>query len=59
MKKYVAGFVGLLPLSAMAAVPTEITDALAAAKTDAATVATSVLLIVYAIAVIKYLRAAK
>lgn len=45
--------------SAFAAVPTEVTDALATSKTDVATIATAVLLIVFTIATFAYMKRAK
>lgn len=49
------GFSGSL----LAAVPAEVTTALADAKTDAITIATAVLLIVFAVVAFKYMKSAK
>lgn len=49
MKRLAVGSVSFLPVAAMAAVPTEVTDALTAAEADVATVAGGVLLVVVAI----------
>lgn len=60
MKKFSYMFapVGLLAFEAMAAVPADVTTALTDAKTDATTVAGLALVIVIAIAAIKYMRRA-
>jgi hypothetical protein len=47
------------PAAVFAAVPTEVTTALTDGKADAITIATGVLLIVFAIAVFRWMRAAK
>ncbi len=57
MKKLLA-VVLLAPLSAFAAVPTEVTTALSGAATDGATVGAAVLVAIVGIAVFKYMRRA-
>jgi hypothetical protein len=57
MLKKVAGvLVGVAPVAAFAAVPTEVTSALADGKADALTVAGLGLVIIIAIAAFKYMR---
>lgn len=56
LKKIGAVVVSIAPLSAMAAVPTEVTTALTDAKTDALAVAGLSLVIIIAIAAFKYMR---
>lgn len=59
MLKKIAGVtVALAPMSAFAAVPTEVTTALTDAKTDALAVAALALIIVIAIAAFKYMKRA-
>lgn len=60
MKKvsYLLAPLGLFASQAMAAVPADVTTALTDAKTDATTVAGLALVIVIAIAAIKYMRRA-
>jgi hypothetical protein len=57
--KYVSAALALAPLSAFAAVPADVTTALADGKTDTAAIALGVLLIVFGIAVFRWMRSAK
>lgn len=57
-KKIGSAVVALAPLSAFAAVPTEVTTALGDAKTDSAAVAGLALVVIIAIAAFKYMRRA-
>lgn len=59
MKKVAALAVSALPLSAFAAVPAAITTQLSDGLTDTAAIALGVTLIVFGIAVWKWLRSAK
>lgn len=56
LKKIGSAVVALAPLSAFAAVPTEVSTALTDAKADALTVAGLALVVVIAIASFKYMR---
>lgn len=56
LKKIGSAVVALAPLSAFAAVPTEVSTALTDAKADALTVAGLALVIVIAIAAFKYMK---
>jgi hypothetical protein len=53
-----ASFLALAAIPAFAAVPTEVTDALADAQTDGVAVAGLVLVVIIAIAAFKYIRKA-
>lgn len=57
-KKLVVAVAAVSPLSAFAAVPTEVTDSLTAANADAVTVAGLVVAIIVAVAAFKYMRRA-
>lgn len=56
LKKIAGTVVSILPLSAFAAVPTDVTTALTDGKADAMTVASLALVILIGIAVFKYMR---
>jgi len=59
MRKLLAIPVLTLPLAAFAAVPADVTTALTDGKADAIVVASAVLVIVFAIAVFKWMKSAK
>lgn len=56
MKKLALGSLAVLPLSAFAAVPADVTTALTDMKADGLTVAAVVLVAIIAIAAVKFIR---
>jgi hypothetical protein len=59
MQKITVGALALLPLSVFAAVPADVTTAMADMKTDALVVATAFLVAIIAISAFKLMRSAK
>lgn len=59
MQKITVGALSLLPLSVFAAVPADVTTAMADMKTDALVVATAFLVAIIAISAFKLMRSAK
>lgn len=55
-KKIAGAVVAVAPLSAFAAVPTDVTDAITLIKTDASTVATAMIVVVAALLVFRFIR---
>lgn len=55
-KKIIGGVAALVPFSAFAAVPTEVSTAITSAGADAVTVASAVLIVVVGLLAFRYMR---